>query len=217
MYSFDKLINKLKNGSFALTKEDFKKIGINKPGHIYRIIIKLEMDSGSIKKEIYDSLFFNKKINNSIFTNSTDILLNESVYYCVGCCEQNNNYNSFCNKKYNIDNSKLENWLNKIGQIKYINNFINNGFDILSFFILQMFSSVPIDENIIKKDLGIEKDEDIDIILLQLNKEIKNILSKSKINNNKKRNSQKKILIEKDNIFCNEIKDNHSLLRCVII
>ena len=217
VYSFDKLINKLKNGSFALTKEDFKKIGINKPGHIYRIIIKLEIDSGSIKKEIYDSLFLNKKINNSIFTNSTDILLNESVYYCVGCCEQNNNYNSFCNKKYNIDNSKLENWLNKIGQIKYINNFINNGFDILSFFILQMFSSVPIDENIIKKDLGIEKDEDIDIILLQLNKEVKYILSKSKNNNNKKSNSQKKILIEKNNIFYNEIKDNHSLLQCVII
>ena len=221
IFSFDKLIYKLKNGSFILTKEDFQRIGINKPGHIYRIIIKLEIDSGKIKEDIYDLILYNKKNNNIIYTNSTD-LLNDSVYYCVGCCEQkNNNSNSnFISNNKNSNNSKigeqvkLEKWLNKIGLVKYINNFINNGFDILSYFILQMFSSIKIDENIVKEELEIYNEEDVDIILLKLNKEVKNIFTKLK--KNEKRNSKYSNKNEKE-IFPNQLNNHTSTLDCTII
>ncbi len=46
--------------SFYFGKRRFSKNRNNKPGHIYRIIIKLEIDSWKIKEDIYDLLL--KKI-----------------------------------------------------------------------------------------------------------------------------------------------------------
>ena len=66
----------------------------------------------------------------------------------------------------------------------YKDNFIKNGFDYFEYFILQMFSSIPIDENILKDELKIDNIKDRDFILLQINKDIKYIIKKArKINN----------------------------------
>ena len=62
--------------------------------------------------------------------------------------------------------------------IKYKQNFLENGFDLFEYFILQMFSSIPIDDYILKEELGIENDKDRDVILLRLNKDIKHITIK---------------------------------------
>ena len=183
IFDFDKLIFKLKNGSFSLKKEDFQKIGIYIHGHIYRIITKLEIDSGKIKGEICNILL-NKNNCYTIFSNTSEEI-DDSSYYCVGCCEaklMKNNYNKNIIEENILE---IENWLNKIGLIKYKNNFIYNGFDMLSYFILQMFSSFPIDENIIREELEIKNDIDVDLILLQLNKEVKYILSKLRTNDKK--------------------------------
>ena len=183
IYDFDKLIEKLKKGSFCLKKEDFQNIGIYIPGHIYRIIIKLEIDSGSIKEEIYNLLLNHINIF-TIFANSTEEI-NDSIYYCTGCWEQKSK-KKYCNKNIIGENVlELENWLNNLGLIKYRNNFISNGFDLLPYFILQMFSSFPIDENIVKEELDIHNEIDVDMILLQLNKEVKYILSKLKVKDKK--------------------------------
>jgi len=183
IFDFDELIINLKKGDFSLTKEDIEKIGIFKPGHIYRIIIKLEIDSGKIGKDISNLL--TKNDNYNLFFNSTEEI-NDSEYYCIGCCKQN--YKRHLYSNIGDQFLELESWLNRIGLIKYRSNFIYNGFDIFCYFILQMFSSIPIDENIIKEELGIQDENDIDIILLQLNKDVKYILSKikSKEKKNKK-------------------------------
>ena len=60
---------------------------------------------------------------------------------------------------------QLENWLNNLNLIKYRNNFIYNGFDLFPYLILQMFSSFPIDENIVKEELNIHNEADVDKIL----------------------------------------------------
>jgi hypothetical protein len=62
---------------------------------------------------------------------------------------------------------------------KYKDNFIENGFDLFEYFILQMFSTYPIDDYIIKEELNIEDDKDRDIILLRLNKDVKYIMQKT--------------------------------------
>ena len=72
-----------------------------------------------------------------------------------------------------------EKWLNKIKMIKYKENFIENGFDLFEYFILQMFSTVPVDDSVLKEELGIENDKDRDIILLRLNKDVKYIMMKA--------------------------------------
>jgi hypothetical protein len=203
IYDFNKLITKLKNDLVTLSKEDFQKIGIIIPGHIYRIITKLEIDCGKIRKEIPNYLLYQRNIINNIYSNSVDGI-DDSGYYCLGCCEQKNMKNIINNSKTDGNILELDNWLNKIGLLKYRNNFIFNGFDFLTYFILQMFSSIPIDEYIIKNELGINNENDADIILLQLNKEVKYILKKL-------RNKEKRIK-NNYNIKGNEDYENEIIL-----
>ena len=68
-------------------------------------------------------------------------------------------------------------------------NFIQNGFDKMEYFILQMFSSIPINEEILKNEFKISEKE-CDIILFQLNKDIKKII---KVINKKEYYYNKKI------------------------
>ena len=168
IYNLDKLIYNLKNGICNITKKDIERLGISIPGHIYRIITKMEIDSEKISNKITSIILgeLNKDIN----------ILKNSVYCCCGCCSIENQ------SKYYNENKKryqLEQWLNKLRMNKYKNNFINNGFDLFEYFILQMFSSIPIDDNILKDDIGIKNVKDRDFILLQINKDIKYIIKKS--------------------------------------
>ena len=187
IYNLDKLIYNLKNGICNITKNDIEKLGISIPGHIYRIITKMEIDSERINNKISSLVLgmINKNDNVNILKNS--------VYYCCGCCSIQNQ-----SKYYNNDNNKkfqLEQWLSKLRMNKYKNNFINNGFDMFEYFILQMFSSIPVDENILKDDIKIKNIKDRDFILLQINKDIKYIIKKSEKNLN---NSLNEIIIEQN-------------------
>ena len=104
--------------------------------------------------------------------------MKNSVVYCCGCCSVNNQSKYYCNndmKKY-----QLEYWLSRIKMSRYKDNFIKNGFDMFEYFILQMFSSYPIEENILKDELCINNINDRDFILLQINKDIKYIIQKTK-------------------------------------
>ena len=102
--------------------------------------------------------------------------MNNSYGYCCGCCstkEQMKNYNK-AKKIFNLDQ-----WLIKINMIKYRQNFYENGFDLIEYFILQMFSTFPIDDYIVREELNIKNDKDRDIILLRLNKDVKYIILKT--------------------------------------
>ena len=104
-------------------------------------------------------------------------ILKNSIVYCCGCCSLNNQSKYLCNNNYK--KYQLEQWLSRIKMEKYKDNFINNGFDIFEYFILQMFSSIPIDENILKEELKIDSINNRDFILLQINKDIKYIIQKT--------------------------------------
>ena len=172
IFCMDKVITNLKTGKYNITKNDIQKMGILIPGHIYRIITKLEIDSGKIKENINNYLIKKKKRMSGKEINMT----RNSITYCCGCCaasEHMHNYNKY-KKMFNLDA-----WLNKIKMIKYKDNFIENGFDFFEYFILQMFSTIPVDDYIIKEELKIENDKDRDIILLRLNKDVKYIMQKT--------------------------------------
>ena len=208
IYDLNKIINAMKRGKIKMSPKDINKIGVKTPGHIYRIFVKLELDSGIIDKKIYD--YIEKKKNEP---KEEEInILNNSIYNICGCCSLKEKTRSTCKKKKN-NLYGLDQWLLNINMIKYKINFIENGFDKFEYFFLQMFGSVPIDFNILKNSLNSESEKDRDLILLQLQNDVKYLAIKSnvlkKINMNKipkivKSNSVKiPIKREKDEQDCN--------------
>jgi hypothetical protein len=66
----------------------------------------------------------------------------------------------------------LISWL-KISNLPHLRkNFLHNGFDSIEFFILQMFSSFPFDDQMIEDSLHIYSKKERKIILSQLNREV---------------------------------------------
>ena len=165
IYSFEKVIKDMKEEKFKITKSDIEEIGIEKIGHIYRIITKLEIESEFIDKKI------SKEILNYTVTFTENFI--NSTEYCCGC-----NCCSYKEKNVIISNQmkfNLDIWLKKNNLYHLKDNFIQNGYDKMEYFILQMFSSIPINDTILKNELKISEKE-CDIILFQLNKDIKKIL-----------------------------------------
>ena len=175
IYDIQKIINTIKKGKIKITPKDIYKIGITIPGHIYRIFVKLELDSGIIDKKIME-IIENKKYG----TKNEEInILNNSIYNLCGCCSLKERSRSTFKKKK--DNAyEIEQWLIDINMIKYKQNFIENGFDKFEYFFLQMFGNFPIDSNILKDSIGITNEKDRDLILLQLQKEVKYLTLKSR-------------------------------------
>ena len=171
IFGMDKVIRNLKTGKFNITKNDIQKIGIFIPGHIYRIITKLEIDSCKINEKISNFLIKNKKRMSGNIN-----IVNKSNNYCCGCCSTSEQIHNFIKTKRMLN---LEQWLNKIKMMKYKDNFIENGFELFEYFILQMFSTFPIDDFILREELKIDNNKDRDIILLRLNKDVKYIIQKT--------------------------------------
>ena len=209
IFDLTKIINSMKKGRIKMTPKDIYKIGVKIPGHIYRIFVKLELDSEIIDKKFYDYIEKKKKEPKEEEIN----ILNNSIYNICGCCSLKERTRSTCKKKKN-NNYDLNQWLSNINMIKYKQNFIENGFDKFEYFFLQMFGSVPIDFNILKNSLKIESEKDRDLILLQLQNDVKYLAIKTnelkKFNNNNKipkivKSNSVKIPIkrEKDEQDCN--------------
>ena len=196
IYSLQRTISDLHQKKVIITPNDIRTIGINIPGHVYRIFTKLELDAGLIDKKIYDYLLILKLEEEE----KIKILLNkekdgeessQSIYECGGCncCSLKRSHVKIqMNKKNNLEINpilNLDKWLININMYKYKQNFIKKGFDKIEFFILQMFSSIPLEEKIFEKELNIDNNNDIDMFILQLNKDVKFISNKFK----KKRSS----------------------------
>ena len=146
IFDINILIKQMKNASTKLQYGDIESLlKIHKPGHIYRILCKLESDAGLISSKIVkfmgSKLNYNKNENSSLnysgIRNNLKISISKD-YSCVGCfkinflnCDLKNDLKSFL-KRYNIMNM--------------YQNFYHNGFDNINFVILQMYSSFSITE-----------------------------------------------------------------------
>ena len=127
MYNIDRYIEDLRYNRINITFKDIEEIGIKKPGHIIRLLLKLEVDSGKIDNNLYNYII--EKFNINIITNfiffiifsiqnnrdnigeKEDIngVLTSSIsnIRCCGlnCCSTNNNFN---NKKF-LNNNNIYN------------------------------------------------------------------------------------------------------------
>lgn len=172
IFTFEKVISDMKKGKFKISINDIEELGISNPGHIYRIITKLEIDSEIIPIKISNVLLKIREILGEDF-------LNSSVHfnYGFGCCSSQKT------KLISSVNFNLELWLKRNKLIHLYENFIRNGFDKLDYITLQMFSSFPINDNILRNDLHIYNEKERDILIFQLNRDVKSILKKIDKNN----------------------------------
>jgi hypothetical protein len=207
--SMSNIISNLKAGQYNITKADIGRIGIIIPGHIYRIITKLEIDSNKIKEKITNIIIKHKNR-----TSKKDITITKnSVNFCCGCYSLNEEIHNFNNMKTIFN---LEQWLSEINMIKYKENFVENGFDFFEYFLLQMFSSIPIDDYILKEELKIGEEKDRDIILLKLNTDIKYLIQRT---NNELNDINNNNFYDENNEINNEFdkRKNHADLDCIIM
>ena len=197
-------INQLKNIVKSIEVNDLFNyinsiIKTKKYGYIYRIICKLEIDSNLINSKIVNFMITDFKLRNS-----DESKLSISGGKRVLCGR---------NVKDKDEKNILKIFLNKNGLSKLYQNFCHNGFDIFEFVILQMYSSIPINDFILENHFHIYDIEDRKNILNSLIKEVdkinKFINSEEYLFNkiNKGYNYEKYILENKNDIQI-IIKDN---------
>ena len=162
---------------------------IHIPGHIYRILLKIEIDAGLLDEKISD-FFIDKDNENRIKFNKIkpSLLLKQ----CKSCDNFNKNYSN--NYESNIKN-RLKLFLKKYHLIHLYYNFYQNGFDLINFVLLQMFSKYYIiDDYILENCFHIYNKDDRILTLESLYNEkniIESILKSVKEKEDKDKNLDK--------------------------
>ena len=142
--------------------EDIENLGIKKPGHIFKILTKLEIDAKVIDENLYHFIFGNMR-------SSMRLRISSEKTTCCG----------FTHEKTSLTNGfmsmELNSWLKKIGLTHLKTNFVFNGFDSIQYFIMQMFTAYPVDDVIVENCLHIYNKKERNIILEQLAKDVNHI------------------------------------------
>ena len=204
IYDVNQLINRMKSNHTRLGVNDIESLlKIDKKGYSYRILVKLEADAGVIEPKI--TKFMLKDINiysdndNKNISNLKLSISNE--YNCLGCCK----INFFKSEKKN----DLKYFLLRYGLMDLYQNFYHNGFDLINYVILQMYSDSPLSDDILENNFHIYNYEKRSLLLKALMSEMKKInyfLSSNEYNNN-----PNKDLIKYENIIFEDKKEHKSI------
>ena len=202
---YENNINDLVDLNNQLNKIDNKKylyeyientFHIHIPGHIYRILIKLEVEEG---------LFDNKITNFLILTEENEDNNNMSRIKPSYLLMQNNS----CNNCFNcwkdrtiISKNNLKHFLKRYHLLYLYYNFYQNGFDLINYVLLQMYSNnYAIDEYILENCFHIYNKEDRARIFESLLSEKMKITSF--LNSDKFKNDKNNIIYKYENMILN--------------
>ena len=156
----DEIIKEVKLNKNKLNYKFAEDIGIKKPGHIIRFLLKLQIDSEILDKNLCD-LILEKYCNNNLST----FILNSSSSGCkccgvscfakapVGSCD----INEFTNY---INNNDIFAFLRSKNLFELKDNFIHNGFDQVDYIIIQLFSEFKFNKNFLIEFLHIYHEGD---------------------------------------------------------
>ena len=169
MYDIDKCINDLQNNKINISYKDIEDIGIRKPGHIFRLLLKLEIDSGILDNNLFNYILSKFNMSSSI---SNNIILTSSMtdINCCGICNKNKNYQSYI-KRNDCPYNDIFTFLKYKDLWKYKENFLHNGFDQLEYVLLQLFSKYTYDKEIMNDCFHIYIDKDKKNVLNKLYEE----------------------------------------------
>ena len=206
IHNINELVNKMKESEDKKILYEFieNTFHIHIPGHIYRILLKLEVDAGLLDKKISNFLIDGDDENRIKFNKLKPSLL----------LRQNNSYEN-CFNYYGDSNSsiiknKLKYFLKKYHLINLYYNFFQNGFDIINFVLLQMFSNYyEINENILENCFHIYNIKDRFLVMEALLNE-KNIIN-SFINSDKYKKNNNSSNLTYDNLIFNSSFYNNNI------
>ena len=162
IYDINNLIEKMKYSENKLNYEEIESLlKIHKPGHIYRIFSSLQISAGLINSNVANFLI--KKIirhKKSKSKNNLKLSISQEIKenYSYMNCFRLNFFNSL--KKNDLNQFLLRYNLNEFYQ-----NFYHNGFDMINYIMVQMFSSEPINEIILENCFHIYEAENREKVL----------------------------------------------------
>ncbi len=150
IHSVDSIINSMKE-KHKISYNDILHLRISKPGHIYRILTKLEWEVGNINNKL--GYLLNDPLK---FSSGSLNLSIEKHPFCYIFNETN------CTPKNTLDGIRLNlnEFLQKSGIAHLRKNFTYNGFESMTFIYLQMFTEFPITKEILKSKLHIYERKD---------------------------------------------------------
>ena len=206
IYDISNLIEKMKSYQTKLKYENIENnLKIRKPGHIYRILCRLEVDANLIDNKVTKFMLKNSKIFNKngfyipgCFDNNDKNmhLLISQDYQCLGCCKTNKKFS-------NLVKNDLKSFLKRYGLLNFYQNFYHNGFESIEYVILQMYGGYPINDEILENCFHVYEEEQRKKILKAIVSEMKKInefLISEEYSNNENMDYAKYENI----IFCNE-------------
>ena len=162
VYDIHKLVQLMKSYETKLKYDDIEGLlGIKKPGHIFRILIKLEIDSGLIDSNIVKFM-----IKKTIKENEKNIQISFSNTYECGCFKKN---------KIPIQKNELRTFLKRKNLMKFYQNFYHNGFELIEYILIQMYSSFPINDDTLENCFHIYDENDRIKVLKSIVNEMKKI------------------------------------------
>jgi hypothetical protein len=206
MYHIDLYIKNIQQKIKSISYEDLEEIGIKKPGHIYRILIKLEIDAGIINNDLFnyiiDKISFNSVTSTLAMTSSSN-----GIFCCgINICPNDNSNNRNKIRHNSIYFNDLNSFLRVNDIIRLKGNFIHNGFDRIEFIIIQQFSKYAFDKKILNEYLHVYIDRDknkllniLQMIKINLSKEFGINFEKSDYSNQKQVNEVIEFTYEKNN------------------
>ena len=106
---------------------------------------------------------------------------------------------------YFKNNKSIQKWLNEEGLTKYINNFIDAGYQSFELLLIQMASKYKINEKILREEILVFNDEDLKKILKSLVENSEKYVYQLKKNNNVQRTYSKMVRNKSSETFCNII------------
>ena len=211
IYDINVLVERMKLYQTKLRYEDLENtLKIRTPGYIYRILCKLEADAGLVDPKIIkfmiregintDSSKNNNMLrsinNNNKGEKNMNISISQSYYQCFNCCK----LNQIKKQKKN----DLKYFLLRYDLIHLYQNFYHNGFDMIEYVLIQMYSSFPINEDILENCFHIYDERQRNITLKAIVAEMKKI---NKFLNSEEYNNSDKNKIKYDNVIFEDDKN----------
>ena len=187
IYDIDLYIHNLKNNRINISYKDIEDIGIKKPGHIFRFLLKLQIDTGILDSQIYNLI--RNKFNSNVLT-TIGLTASTNIVKCCGITlfKENGNGNGDSHNKTNIcctgSTSSLNNnytyndifgFLKYKDLIKFKENFIHNGFDQIDYIFIQLFSNFKFNREILNDYMHIYSENDKLQVIQKLYEEKKRI------------------------------------------
>ena len=155
IYDIEAYISNLKNNKINISFKDIEDLGIKKPGHIFRFLLKVQMDIGVLDNKICNYIL-GKYNENILSTIGVNISINEIRYCGMILCPSSNDITRNTN---------------------YKENFVHNGFDQIDFILIQLFSCFSFNKEILNDYFHIYSDSDQNKVIKKLYEE-KEMISK---------------------------------------